>query len=143
MTTRSKGQSLVEFSLVCFLLGILSLAVVETGRMALVYSTVANAARAGVRYAIVHGNSRSAGNGTSNASGPGDNPAQVVSVVKNFARAGALSTSRLVISVTYPNGSNAPGQVVSVTVKYPYDPLTTWFPWKVTLGSITEGVITF
>ncbi|HTA45340.1 MAG TPA: TadE/TadG family type IV pilus assembly protein [Bryobacteraceae bacterium] len=143
MTSRSAGQSVVEFSLVCLLLGILALAVIETGRMTLVYTTVANAARAGVRYAIVHGGSRTAGAGTANASGPGNNPAQVVSVIKNFAGAGILSTSRLVISVVYPGGSNAPGQLVSVTVKYPYDPLTTWLPWKVTLGSTTEGVIAF
>lgn len=143
MTSRSAGQSMVEFSLVCSMLGILALAVVETGRLTLVYTSVANAARAGARYAVVHGGSRAAGAGTSNASGPGSNPAQVVSVIKDFASAGPLNTSRLVISVTYPGGSNTPGQLVSVTVKYPYDPLTTWLPWQVTLGSTTEGVIAF
>jgi Flp pilus assembly protein TadG len=141
--TRSAGQSLVEFSLATFMLCMVVLAVFEMGRMVLVYTTVANAARAGARYAVVHGNSRSAGAGTSNASGPSSNPAQVVAVVTDFATAGLLTTSRLVITVAYPGSSNAPGQLVSVTVKYPYDPLTTWLPFRVNLGSTTEGVIAF
>jgi len=104
---------------------------------------VANAARAGARYAIVHGNSRAAGAGSTNASGPSNNPAQVLTVITTFASAGLLTTSRLVITVAYPGSSNAPGQLVNVTVKYPYDPLTTWLPLRVNLGSTTEGVIAF
>jgi Flp pilus assembly protein TadG len=140
---RSAGQSLVEFGLVTFMLCMLVLAVVEMGRMVLVYTTVANAARAGARYAIVHGSSRAAGAGSANASGPSSNPAQVVTVVTNFASAGLLTTGRLVITVAYPGSSNAPGQLVNVTVSYPYDPLTTWLPFRVNLGSTTEGVIAF
>jgi Flp pilus assembly protein TadG len=137
------GQSLVEFSIVCFMLCILTLAVFEMGRMVLVYATIANAARVGARYAVVHGSSRSAGAGASNASGPSNNPAQVLSVVTNFASAGILTTSRLVITVTYPGSSNAPGQLVDVTVSYPYDPLTTFLPFRVNMGSTTQGVIAF
>jgi Flp pilus assembly protein TadG len=137
------GQSMVEFSLVCFMLGIVMLSVIEIGRMMLVYTAVANAARAGARYAIVHGSTRTTGAAMSNASGPGNNPAQVVSVVTDFAAAGAVNTARLVITVTYPGGSNAPGQLISVTAKYPYDPLTRWLSMTMTLGSTTEGVIVF
>ncbi len=140
---RAKGQSLIEFSLVCFMMGVMVLAVVEISRMVLVYATVANAARIGARYAIVHGSSRAAGSGISNASGPANNPAQVVTLIQNFAGAGALTTSRLIITVTYPGGSNAPGQLVNVTVIYQYDPLTTYLPLRVRLGSTTEGVIAF
>jgi Flp pilus assembly protein TadG len=133
----------VEFSLVGFMLSIMVLAVFEMGRMVLVYTTIANAARAGARYAIVHGSSRVAGAGSTNASGPSNNPAQVLTVVTDFAGAGMLTTSRLVITVAYPGSSNAPGQLVNVTVKYPYDPLTTWLPLRVNLGSTTQGVIAF
>lgn len=138
-----RGQALVEFSIVCVMLYLMVFSVVEMGRMVLVYVTVANSARVGARYAVVHGNSRTTGTGTSNASGPAANPAQVVTVIKNFASAGLLTTSRLVITVNYPGASNAPGQLVNVTVVYPYDPLTTWLPLRVRLGSTTEGVITF
>jgi Flp pilus assembly protein TadG len=50
-----RGQSLVEFSLVALLTVMMMLFVAEMGRMLLVYTAVANAARAGSRYAIVHG----------------------------------------------------------------------------------------
>jgi Flp pilus assembly protein TadG len=143
LRAKQKGQALVEFSLAGFILCILTLSVLEMGRMVLVYATVANAARAGARYAVVHGSSRSTGAGASNASGPSANPSQVLTQVKNFASAGLLTTSRLVITVTYPGASNAPGQLVDVTVSYPYDPLTTWLPLRVNLGSTTQGVIAF
>lgn len=137
------GQALVEFSLVAVMTVIMLLFVVEMGRMLLVYTTVANAARAGVRYAVVHGNTRAVGSATSDASGPASNPAQVVTVVQNFAGAGALTVSRLVIAVTYPGGSNAPGQSVNITVVYPYDPLTNYFSKSLRLGSASQGVILF
>lgn len=138
----SKGQALVEFSLVSFMLCIVFLAVVEMARMILVSTAVANAARAGARYAIVHGSSRAVGNCTTCASGTGS-LSQVTTVIDNLAVAGALTIGKLVVTVTYPGSSNAPGQLVSVTVAYPYNPLTSYLPLSVWLGSTTEGVIEF
>jgi len=137
------GQGLVEFSLVTLMTVLMLLFVVEMGRAVLVSTTVDNAAQEGVRYAIVHGNSRTTGSTVDSASGPGSNPAQVITVVKNFASAGLLTTSRLVINVTYPQASNAPGNTVTVTVVYPYDPLTTYFSKTLRLGSASTGVIAF
>jgi hypothetical protein len=117
--------------------------VVEMGRALLVFTTVANAARAGVRYAIVHGSSRAVGAATDDASGPGANPAQVLTVVKDFASAGLLTISLLVINVTYPGASNAPGQSVNITVVYPYNPLTNYFSKTLRLGSASQGIIIF
>jgi Flp pilus assembly protein TadG len=139
---RTRGQTLVEFSLVAFLTIVLLLSIVEISRMVLVYTTVANAARAGARYAIVHGATRT-GSGVDGPSGPTANPLQVVTVVRNFASAGLLSPGILVITVNYPGASNAPGQTVTVAVVYPYDPLTTYFPLRVRLGSLSQGVISF
>ena len=137
-----RGQTLIEFSLVAVLAVILLLSVVEISRMALVYTTVANAARAGARYAIVHGATRT-GSGTDGPSGPSPNPPEVITVIKNFASPGLLSLNSLIITVNYPGASNAPGQPVSVTVIYPYDPLTAYFPLRVRLGSTSQGVIAF
>jgi Flp pilus assembly protein TadG len=139
---RTAGQNLVEFALVAVMTVILMLGIVEISRMVLVYTTVANAARAAARYASVHGATRT-GSGADGPSGPGANPAQVVTMVKNFASAGLLTTSNLVIAVSYPGGSNLPGQLVSVSVIYPYDPFTAYFPLRVRLGSISQGVIVF
>jgi Flp pilus assembly protein TadG len=141
--TGRRGQGLIEFSLVAVMTMLLLLFVVEMGRILLVYTTVANAARAGVRYATVHGSSRATGSTVDNASGPGANPAQVVTVVKDFAGTGLLTLSLLVINVTYPGGSNAPGQSVNITVVYPYNPLTTYFSKTLRLGSASQGVIVY
>jgi Flp pilus assembly protein TadG len=141
--TGRRGQGLIEFSLVAVMTVLLLLFVVEMGRILLVYTTVANAARAGVRYATVHGSSRATGATVDNASGPGANPAQVVTVIKNFASTGLLTTSLLVINVTYPGASNAPGQSVNITVVYPYNPLTTYFSKTLRLGSASQGVIVY
>ena len=137
------GQTLVEFSLVAFLTSITMLFIVEVGRMLMVYAAVANAAHEGVRYAVVHGSSRTSGSGQTNASGPSSNPAQVVTVIDNFAGIAPLTIGRLVIDVTYPGASNAPGQPVNVTVVYPYDPLITFFPSTLRLGSASQGIILF
>jgi hypothetical protein len=136
------GQTLVEFTLVALMTVILLLSVVEIGRMVLVYTTVANAARAGARYAIVHGATRT-GAGVDGPSGPAGNPPQVITVIRNFASAGLLTTGSLIITVSYPGASNSPGQPVTVSVIYPYDPLTGYFPFRVRLGSQSQGMIAF
>ena len=128
--------------MVALLTIMLLLGIVEISRMALVYTSVANAARAGARYASVHGSKR-AGSGRDGPSGPGANPPEVVTMVKNFASAGLLNTANLLITVSYPGASNAPGQLVSVQVVYPYDPLTSYFSLRLRLGSISQGVIVF
>ena len=134
-----RGSTMVEFSLIVFMFIIMLFGVVELGRMVLVYTTVANAARAGARYAIVHG-----GDLTTGASGPG-NTTQIQTVVQNYASAGLLNTNNLTITVNYPYGTNTAGSPVSVTVTYPYDPLVNYFnsALSVNLGSTSEGVITF
>jgi Flp pilus assembly protein TadG len=142
ITGQTAGQTLIEFSLVAFLTIVLVFAVVEISRMVLVYTTVANAARAGTRYAAVHGSDRTGG-GANGPSGPANNPTQVVNVIKNFASAGLLSPSALLITVNYPGASNRPGSLVTVTVIYPYDPLTSYLPLQVRLGSVSQGVILF
>jgi Flp pilus assembly protein TadG len=93
-----RGQTLVEFSIVTVLTVIMLLFVLEMSRAVLVLTTVAQAARAGVRYAIVHGSTRPA-NGCAVAadcaSGPA-NATHVVDVLTNFASVGPLNASLLV-----------------------------------------------
>jgi Flp pilus assembly protein TadG len=116
-------------------------AVFEFGRMALVSTTVANAARTAVRYAIVHGSTRT-GTGVDGPSGPGSTT-EISANVTKYASAGVLDTSRLNISVTYPDATtNNPGSRVVVTVVYPYDPFTV-LPLHVNLGATAEGIIAF
>ncbi|HKO19244.1 MAG TPA: TadE/TadG family type IV pilus assembly protein [Acidobacteriaceae bacterium] len=139
---------MVEFALVAVLLIMVLLSVVEMTRLILVYTTMAHAARAGVRYAMVHGGERT-GSGSTGPSGPTSGTsctcAEVQTVVNNYAAAGLLDTSNLTTTVTYPDSSNAAGSAVQVTVQYTYDPLIAYFrPSLVTtLSSTSEGVITF
>ena len=134
-----RGSSLIEFCLISVMLVIVLLGVVEMGRMVLVYTTIANAAREGARYAIVHGVDQ-----TVSPSGPG-NTSAVETVVKNFASAGLVDTTALTITVSYPNGDNKAGSTVKVKVTYPYDPFVNFFSsiLNTTLGSTSEGVITY
>jgi Flp pilus assembly protein TadG len=137
------GQTLVEFGLVAFMLVMLLLGVFEIGRMILVYTTVANASRAGARYAIVHGSDNLASS------------SDIQTVVKNFLRAAPLDTTRagLSIDVSYCDdpactaidaACTKPGCTVKVTTAYPYDPFITYFPWPaINLRSTNRGVITF
>jgi Flp pilus assembly protein TadG len=138
-----RGSALVELSLILFMFIIMLFGVVELGRLVLVYTAVANAARCGARYAIVHGGDQTA-SGVNGPSGPG-NTTQVQTVVQNFASSGLLDPTRLIITVAYPNGVNSAGSPVSVTVSYPYDPLISYFnsSLAVTIGSSSQGIITF
>jgi Flp pilus assembly protein TadG len=125
----NRGQSLVEFSLSVLMLVMLLLAVFEISRMVLVYTTVANAAKAGTRYAIVHGV---------------DSPAttsQIQTIVQNYLGTAPLTATNATINVTGAGG--AVGSTVTITVVYPYDPFTTYFPFTANLGSSSKGVITF
>ena len=139
-STSRRGSTLVEFAISAGLLLMMIFAVIEFQRLLLVYTAVANAARAGNRYAIVHGSTRTGIGDPPSGSG---NTTAVETVVKNFASAGVLDTSRLNIAVTYPSG-NSPGSMVTVKVWYPYDPFVGWFTMlRVNLVSTTAGIITY
>ncbi len=141
----ARGQSLVEFAACVFLLVMLLIGVVEIGRLVLVYTTIANAARAGERYAIVRGTDNS------------DTIANVKAVVTNYLSAAPMNSANATVHVCYaavPGSSSctsdtgsgaaaAIGSEVTVQVSYPYDPFTAYFPLSVTLGSTSQGVITY
>ena len=139
---RERGATLVEFAIVAVLLFVVIFAVIDIERMLLVYTTMTHSADAGVRYAIVHGSKRS-GTGPDGPSGPGANPTEVVNVVKNYAGMGLLDVSRVTVNVTYPNASNDPGKLVKVSISYPFDPFSVYFPLSVTMSGQTQGVITY
>lgn len=141
--SRRQGQGLIEFSVVLVVTLFLMFTVIEVSRMLLVYTTIANSARAGVRYATTHGSTRT-GSGATGPSSPA-NHSQVDTVVKNFASAGLINRSALLVTVTYPDAapSNDPGDRVVVQVVYPYDAFVTYFPMRPRLGSSSQGVIAF
>ena len=140
---KEEGQTLVEFSLVAVIFIILLLSVVEMGRMILVYTAISNAAKAGARYAIVHGADRT-GSGYDGPSGPGSTT-QIETVAKNYASSGLLDSNNVNVTVTYGAAGNQPGSTVTVSVSYTYDPLVAYFSTMLNrnLGADSRGIITY
>jgi Flp pilus assembly protein TadG len=132
------GQALVEFAMAALITLLLVLAVVEFSRIMLVYTTLADAARLGARYAITHGTVP--GNGVPTSS---DIQSGVNGVVQKFLAPGTVNVNAAVISTSFPNGSATPGNAVQVNVSYPYNLLLSSLPINVTLSSTSEGVITW
>jgi Flp pilus assembly protein TadG len=130
---------MIEFLFVTLTLCLLMFAGIEFDRMALVYVNLSDAAKAGVRYAIVRGADR-----TSGSAGPG-NTTPIDTIVKNYAT--GVNVSNVVVAVTYPDGNNNAGSRVHVEVSYIYDaminPMAAILPSGLTLGAKAEGVITW
>jgi Flp pilus assembly protein TadG len=121
------GQAAVEFALTITSIFVLLIGMLELTMFVYTYSVLADAAKEGVRYAIVHGSSIS-GPVTGTVSSPPwpacTTPAggSLLSTVQTYAAASLHSTSSMNIYACYPDGSNNPGSAVEVSVSYPYEP---------------------
>jgi hypothetical protein len=118
---------------------------IEICRLMLTYTTLAEAARAGLRYASTHGNDRFGGGTDGPSGGPGGCGSwpYVSSVVTSAANAAGLAGT-LTVSVCYATG-NSIGNSVSVTVNYPYNPIISFIGLAPTINltSTTQGAINF
>lgn len=165
----SRGQAQVEFALVIVFLMILILSMLELVVLIHTYNVLADAAKEGVRYAVVHGNLNSTPSGTTTCpctdiDGPPAPPGTVAGygsgygVVATYAQYSlhdvsgwsascATSTSTGTICVTYPDPgtasapANASPNRVRVAVAYPYRPLFGLSWVTVTVYSAAEGRI--
>ena len=142
-----KGQTLVEFALSVVLVMLLIVGSIELIVMVYTYSVLADSAKEGVRYAIVHGT----GLGATNCSGPGgggvtctdSSAANVKTAVKNFASLSFHDTSAMTISPTYPDASSVAPNRVRVTVSYIYQPIFGLGWPTLTVNAAAEGRIAF
>jgi len=124
----SRGQSYAEFMVVVLpTLGIM-FAIVSLAMTVYTYSFVANAARDGVRYAIVHGSRSSLPASTSD--------------IQNFVRneAQGITPSAISVSTTW-NPNNHPGSTVNVQVSYTYHPFYPFVNVSLPLSSSAQMVI--
>jgi Flp pilus assembly protein TadG len=145
-----RGSAMIEFSLVLMLMLTVVFGVIELGRLMLTYAILANAARTGARYAVVHGSNRCVSpstcpNPTDGPSGP-SGCSQVTQVIQSSATGlGTLTfNSCSGTNSMYPDGDNAVGSRVTITVSYPYTPMISFLlPSIVTLHSTTQGVICY
>src|ERR1043165_7889603 len=114
---RESGQALVEFAFVFMFWVIMVVAILEMVLFLHTYNVLADAAKEGVRYAIVHGTNNSipcgpvtcadvtgpaAPVGTTPVSGSG------FGVVRTFAQYSLHNTSGMVVTMSYPGGDATP-----------------------------------
>ena len=133
------GSTTIEFLFIALTLVLVMLAGIEMDRMLFVYANLADAAKAGARYAIVRGSDR-----TSGSAGPGANPSNIVSLVQSYAT--GINPNNLTVNVTYPDGSNTVGSRVKVDISYAYDPwlgLLTSNLLGLNLKASSQGIITW
>ncbi|MBI5395820.1 MAG: pilus assembly protein [Verrucomicrobia bacterium] len=142
-----KGQSLVEFAIALLVTLLLVFGAVEIGRAVFAYNTVANAAREGVRYAIVHG-----ADARSDAQlGPTLNDSRMQNLVRRWCM--GLQTNLVTTTCVWTNATgavqNAPGAAVTLRVNYTFVPLAfgrnSQFPsnyfFTLQLRSTSSGII--
>jgi Flp pilus assembly protein TadG len=151
-----RGQAQVEFALVIVLLIITLVSILELILLMHTYNTVADAAKEGLRYAIVHGSGNStpcSKNSTTDIDGPAA-PAGTVpgygsgyGVVQTYAQYSLHNMAGMTVTVNYPDyvsaaklGNNPPSRV-QVIVTYPLHPVF-GFGWPtVTVNAAAEGRI--
>jgi len=148
---RSAGQAAVEFVLMIVFVMLFFVAMIELVGLIHTYNVLADSAKAGVRYAIVHGT------GNSTCSGPGGGGVTCGDLAGNnvkdaalfYARMSFHSITRSNFTVDYnPGGANgaacstrSPACLVKVKAAYQYQPFF-GFPWpNVMVRAASEGRI--
>jgi Flp pilus assembly protein TadG len=126
---------MVEFALTLIFLMILIVSIFETLAFVYTYSVMADAAKEGVRYAIVHGVNSGSPSGPATAVTASSPPCSssnasaaasvtnVVTQVKSFAAFSLHNTSNMNVYVCYLDGNRNLNSLVEVTVNYPFQPL--------------------
>jgi Flp pilus assembly protein TadG len=139
-----RGSIVVEFSLASILFFITMFGIIEFGRAIWEFNIVANVTKEGARWASVRGSTSAA---------PIDSPQATAANIKAYVQARsygatfALSCTASAgqpacVNVTWPDGSNAPGNRVEVNVQKRFTPLTGLIPNSaLTLQSTAQMVI--
>lgn len=136
------GQASVEFVLAIVFLVLFIIGILELLLMVYTYSVLADSAKEGVRYAIVHGSGNSVASGPACPCSAIDGPPGT-GAVKTYAQYSLHDTSTMTVTVTYPDTSNDPPSRVRVAVSYPYQPFF-GFGWPtVTVNAAAEGRIQY
>lgn len=144
---KETGQSTVEFALTIVFVMVVLFGAIELTLMIYTYNVLADAAKEGVRYAIVHGT----GMGAASCSGPGGGGitctdatgANIQTVVGNYTRLSFHNSAAMVVTPTYPDSSSAAPSRVRVTVTYVYQPFLLLGWPTMTVNAAAEGRIVF
>jgi Flp pilus assembly protein TadG len=116
-----RGSMLIEFSLSVWTLFLVTFLIFEFCMSIYTYSVLSNAAREGIRYAMVHGTDSSSCSGPS--TGCGDTiGSNVTSVVNGYANVSFHDLRAMTVTPSWPDGSSTPNSRVVVTISYSYIP---------------------
>jgi Flp pilus assembly protein TadG len=134
------GQAMVEFMLSLVMVMFFIFAIFETMTLLYSYNVIADAAKEGVRYAVVSGsNSASPVGPTSGASSDcTTNVTPVKNVVTRYAGLTFHDVSAITVNVCYLDGNDIAPSRVQVTVQYTYKPYF-GVPLAPTIYAASEG----
>jgi TadE-like protein len=141
-----RGQVLAEFILTIVFTFFTFVAIIELIMFTHTYNVLADSAKEGVRYAIVHGSENGSPSGPTCPCVAIDGPAGT-GVVKSLAQFSFHDTSAMTVTVTYPDTTNPPANQapnrVRVEVSYPYQAFFGLGWPTVTVHAAAEGRIMF
>ena len=122
-----RGQGVMEFAFAIVFLVVLVISILEISLFLYNYAVLTDAAKEGVRCAIVHCSKGA------------------TAVVTDTLKASVHSTSGTQVTVNYPDNdhSETPGNRVQVNVSYPYNPLFLVNWASVTVSASSAGRIQF
>jgi Flp pilus assembly protein TadG len=144
-----EGSALVEMAMSSALVLTVLIGVFQASLMLYTYHFMSYAARQGARYAIVRGSDScyTPGVSTSNISDCNDSTGSgIVSYVQGLSFPGVnwsqCTKTSPCVTVSWPNGTNAPGNPVQVQINYPYSLYVPWVkPITLTLTSTSTMYI--
>jgi Flp pilus assembly protein TadG len=139
------GQAQIEFVLSILFALVVFVSIVEMILLMYTYTVLADAAKEGVRYAIVHGCSLAAAScsGTCTPACTDTAGANVTAYARNYLGASLHDPTAMTVNVSYPDSSSLPANRVRVTVSYPYQPFFGLSWPTVTVRAAAEGRIFF
>ena len=151
----ASGQAQVEFALIIVFLMIMVLGSIELISLIHTYNVMADAAKEGLRYAVVHGSNNSTPSGPScpcadidgPAAPPGTNPGygSGYGVVATYAQYSLHDLTGMTVTVNYLDTANPPANQppnrVQVVVAYPFRPFFNLGWPTVTVNAAAEGRI--
>lgn len=142
LSDNDSGAALIEFSISILVLLFLIFWTFELSMMMYSYVVMGDAAKEGVRYAIVHGLASGSCSGPS--TGCADSTgANVVSVVKTYAANSLHNTSAIVVQANYLDSSSAAPSRIQIKVAYTYIPYINLSWVAPTLVASAEGRIVY
>jgi Flp pilus assembly protein TadG len=133
-----RGAVMVEFALSILFTVLLIFMVFEMVSLVYTYAVLSDAAKEGVRYAIVRGSDVAAAEQCSPTSTTG-----LINAVTDYAKMSLHDVSAITVTPTYPDGDNAATDRVKVTVSYTYVPYISLPFTAPTITTTAEGRITY